>query len=96
MIILVWKVVRILFWNLSMARIWKALSVIRMGSCPENQVLTWAIELCDVLDFLHKHKPDAIIFRDMKPSNVMINSNGDVMLIDFGIAKVFQSGAKGR
>jgi outer membrane protein assembly factor BamB/tRNA A-37 threonylcarbamoyl transferase component Bud32 len=65
------------------------------GFLPENQVLSWAIELCDVLDFLHRHKPDAIIFRDMKPSNVMINSNGDVMLIDFGIAKVFQSGAKG-
>ncbi len=65
------------------------------GFLTEQQVLSWAIELCDVLDFLHKHKPDAIIFRDMKPSNVMINSNGDVMLIDFGIAKVFQSGTKG-
>jgi outer membrane protein assembly factor BamB/tRNA A-37 threonylcarbamoyl transferase component Bud32 len=62
---------------------------------PENQILTWAIELCDVLDYLHKHKPDPIIFRDMKPSNVMINHNGDIMLVDFGIAKTFQSGIKG-
>jgi outer membrane protein assembly factor BamB len=62
---------------------------------PEEQLLSWAIELCDVLDYLHKHKPDPIIFRDMKPSNVMINNNGDVMLVDFGIAKVFQSGIKG-
>ena len=62
---------------------------------PEDMVLTWAIELCDVLDYLHKHKPDPIIFRDMKPSNVMVNSNGDVMLVDFGIAKTFQSGIKG-
>jgi eukaryotic-like serine/threonine-protein kinase len=62
---------------------------------PEEQVLTWAIELCDVLDYLHKHKPDPIIFRDMKPSNVMINNNGDVMLVDFGIAKTFQTGIKG-
>ena len=61
----------------------------------EDIVLTWAIELCDVLDYLHKHKPDPIIFRDMKPSNVMINSNGDVMLVDFGIAKAFHSGIKG-
>src|ERR1041385_1887812 len=65
------------------------------GFLPEAQVLTWAIELCDVLDYLHKHKPDPIIFRDMKPSNVMINSNGDVILVDFGIAKSFQSGIKG-
>ena len=63
--------------------------------CSEEQVLTWAIELCDVLDYLHKHKPDPIIFRDMKPSNVMINHNGDIMLVDFGIAKTFQSGIKG-
>ncbi|HEX2997916.1 MAG TPA: serine/threonine-protein kinase [Anaerolineales bacterium] len=62
---------------------------------PESQVLTWAIELCDVLDYLHKHQPDPIIFRDMKPSNVMINHNGDIVLVDFGIAKTFQSGIKG-
>lgn len=62
---------------------------------PEEQLLSWSIELCDVLDYLHKHKPDPIIFRDMKPSNVMVNVNGDVMLVDFGIAKVFQSGIKG-
>lgn len=65
------------------------------GFLPEDQVLSWAIELCDVLAFLHSHKPDPIIFRDMKPSNVMINHSGDVMLIDFGIAKTFQVGQKG-
>ncbi len=65
------------------------------GFLTEDQVLGWAIELCDVLDYLHKHKPDPIIFRDMKPSNVMINQNGDVILVDFGIAKTFQSGIKG-
>ncbi len=65
------------------------------GFLPEELVVTWAIELCDVLDYLHKHKPDPIIFRDMKPSNVMVNSSGDVVLVDFGIAKVFQSGTKG-
>ena len=65
------------------------------GFLPEEQALTWAIDLCDVLDYLHKHKPDPIIFRDMKPSNVMINSSGEIMLVDFGIAKAFQSGIKG-
>jgi eukaryotic-like serine/threonine-protein kinase len=65
------------------------------GFIPEEQVLTWAIQLCDVLAFLHGHKPDPIVFRDIKPSNIMINSNGDVILVDFGIAKTFQVGQKG-
>ena len=65
------------------------------GFLAEDQVISWAIQLCDVLSFLHNHKPDPIIFRDMKPSNVMINHNGDVVLIDFGIAKTFQVGQQG-
>jgi serine/threonine protein kinase len=65
------------------------------GFLPEDQVVSWAVQLCDVLSYLHGHKPDAIIFRDMKPSNVMINHNGDVVLVDFGIARTFQSGQKG-
>lgn len=65
------------------------------GFLPEDQVVSWAIQLCDVLAYLHGHKPDPIIFRDMKPSNVMINHNGDVVLVDFGIAKTFQTGQKG-
>ncbi|MBI3161582.1 MAG: serine/threonine-protein kinase [Chloroflexi bacterium] len=65
------------------------------GFLPEDQVISWAIQLCDVLTYIHGHKPDPIIFRDMKPSNVMINHNGDVVLVDFGIAKTFQTGQKG-
>lgn len=61
---------------------------------PEDQVLTWAIELCDVLEYLHHHKPEAIIFRDMKPSNVMVNLQNHVVLVDFGIAKKFEGGKK--
>jgi serine/threonine protein kinase len=62
---------------------------------PEDQVVAWAIELCDVLQYLHSHKPEPIIFRDMKPSNVMINQEGHVILVDFGIAKMFHVGQKG-
>jgi outer membrane protein assembly factor BamB/tRNA A-37 threonylcarbamoyl transferase component Bud32 len=61
----------------------------------EERVVRWAIELCDVLDYLHSHTPEPIIFRDMKPSNVMINPHDHVVLVDFGIAKHFQSGQKG-
>ncbi len=61
----------------------------------EDQVIGWAIELCDVLDYLHNHRPEPIIFRDMKPSNVMVNQQNHVMLVDYGIAKIFKFGQKG-
>lgn len=61
----------------------------------EQQVINWAIELCDVLSYLHSHHPDPIVFRDMKPSNIMITPNQHVVLVDFGIAKPFQAGPKG-
>jgi eukaryotic-like serine/threonine-protein kinase len=61
----------------------------------ESQVIAWALELCDVLHYLHTHKPEQIIFRDMKPSNIMINQHNHVVLIDFGIAKPFELGPKG-
>jgi outer membrane protein assembly factor BamB/tRNA A-37 threonylcarbamoyl transferase component Bud32 len=65
------------------------------GFLPEAQVVTWAIELCEVISYLHNHLPEPIVFRDMKPSNIMINNRGHVVLVDFGIAKTFQSGERG-
>jgi serine/threonine protein kinase/outer membrane protein assembly factor BamB len=65
------------------------------GFLPEQQVLSWAIQLCDVLTYIHSHEPDPIVFRDLKPSNVMIDQHENVRLIDFGIAKGFQAGQKG-
>ena len=62
------------------------------GPLSEERVIGWAVELCDVLQYLHTHQPEPIIFRDMKPSNVMINTHDHVILIDFGIAKHFQGG----
>lgn len=62
------------------------------GGGPVNleQALDWGMQICDVLSHLHTHQPP-IIFRDLKPSNVML-SNGHVYLIDFGIARIFKPG----
>ncbi len=62
---------------------------------PTDQIIQWAIEICDVLAYLHNHKPEPIVFRDMKPSNVMIDHHRRVRLIDFGIAKTMQVGQQG-
>ena len=62
---------------------------------PVETVLQWALELCDVLGYLHLHEPEPIIFRDVKPSNIMIDQHGRLRLVDFGIAKTFQMGEKG-
>lgn len=65
------------------------------GFFPETQVVQWAIQICDVLTYLHTRRPQPIVFRDMKPSNLMMDDQGRIRLVDFGIAKVFQSGEKG-
>ena len=59
----------------------------------ETDVLKWAIQLCDALQYLHSLQPP-IIFRDMKPSNVMVTNTGLVKLIDFGIARTYKAGKK--
>ncbi len=61
---------------------------------PEGLVIDIARQLCDVLAYLHGLAPP-IIYRDMKPSNVMLNSNGRVVLVDFGIARLFKAARKG-
>lgn len=60
------------------------------GAQPQEDVIEWAKELCDVLGYLHSRKPP-IIYRDMKPSNVMLKPDGTVTLIDFGTAREFKS-----
>jgi tRNA A-37 threonylcarbamoyl transferase component Bud32 len=57
----------------------------------EAEVLKWTIQLCDVLTYLH-NQPQPIIFRDLKPSNIMINQAGQIKLIDFGIVRFFKPG----
>ena len=59
------------------------------GAQRQEDVIEWAKQLCDVLSYLHSRKPP-IIYRDMKPSNVMLKPDGKVMLIDFGTAREFK------
>ena len=56
------------------------------GALPEEPVIRWGRQLCAVLDYLHHQNPP-IIYRDMKPSNVMLRPDGNVVLIDFGTAR---------
>ena len=65
------------------------------GPFPEEDLIRWGLELCDVMGFLHAQQPEPIIFRDMKPSNVMARSDGRIALIDFGIARTFAPSQKG-
>ena len=59
------------------------------GAQPQEIVLEWAESLCGVLDYLHNQTPP-IIYRDMKPANVMLKPDGSLKLIDFGIAREFK------
>ena len=62
----------------------------------QEQIVDWALALCGVIAYLHNQRPEPIIFRDLKPSNIMIRAEDDaLMLADFGIARSFAPQQKG-
>lgn len=61
---------------------------------PAERVIEWAIQICEVLAYLHQHEPP-IVFRDLKPSNIMVRANDRIVLVDFGIARIVNIGRKG-
>ncbi|HEV7395830.1 MAG TPA: protein kinase [Pyrinomonadaceae bacterium] len=59
---------------------------LRRGPFPIEQVLLWADQLLDALDYLHTQDPQ-IIHRDIKPQNLKLSARGQIILLDFGLAK---------
>ena len=58
---------------------------------PESQVIAWGLRLCEILTYLHQ-QAQPIIFRDLKPDNIMLTKQENLKLIDFGIARTFKRG----
>ncbi|MHB2017788.1 MAG: serine/threonine protein kinase [Candidatus Xenobia bacterium] len=65
-------------------------SVIEHASPTLEQVRAWARELCDVLEYLHTRTPP-VVWRDLKPDNILVDANGCLRAIDFGLARFMQS-----
>jgi serine/threonine protein kinase len=61
------------------------------GFLPEKKVIDWAVQLCDVLSYLHNSKPNPIIFRDLSPHSIFLTDDGKIKLLDFGISKIVNS-----
>jgi len=63
--------------------------LLEYGILPQESVILWAKQLCDVLVYLHTREPP-IIYRDMKPANIMLKPDGNITLVDFGTAREFK------
>lgn len=68
-------------------------SLCRGIGAPEPMALPWLLQVCEVLAYLHGQTPP-VIYRDLKPSNLMLSIDGRVKLLDFGIARTFKPGKR--
>jgi serine/threonine-protein kinase len=59
------------------------------GSFGLDKVIDWSLELCDILGYLHSVRPKPIIYRDLKPSNIILTQSSRLALVDFGISQEF-------
>jgi len=64
------------------------------GCIPETRAIEWVVQVCDVLTYMHNQKPKPLIFRDIKPGNIMIGPDGRAYVTDFGIAQSVPLGQK--
>jgi len=59
------------------------------GPLKEEKAINWAIEIADIIDYLHNSFHAPVIYRDLKPANIIITPSGKIKLVDFGIARFF-------
>ncbi len=64
--------------------------IARQGAQPIDRVYNWSMQICEVFSYLHSQNPP-IVYRDMKPANVILQPNGNIMMIDFGTARTQKS-----
>ena len=69
--------------------------IAREGPQSQERVLNWGMQICEVFHYLH-NLPTPVIYRDMKPANVMLKPDGTVMMIDFGTARTQKVGVEMR
>ncbi len=60
------------------------------GPIPEGEAVDWVMQVCEALEYLHEQKPP-VIHRDIKPQNIILTPQGRAVLVDFGVAKVYQA-----
>ncbi|WP_062354533.1 serine/threonine protein kinase [Bacillus kwashiorkori] len=66
------------------------LSFIKEEPLSFAKLLDFSVQICDCLAYLHNMKPEPIVYRDLKPGNIIVNENNQIKLVDFGIARKFR------